>query len=101
MIHWAAGDIEGFVVGHLKTIGKNPALAAETIRQARLLRDERLRGMETDARELRASIAGAEREIHHLATNREPSAIVRLRHCRTMLDASGIALRKYKLPLGE
>jgi len=62
-----AGEIERFVVEQIKTIGKDPAVLKETLRQARGQSQRSLAGLQTEERRLERELARHNADVRKLA----------------------------------
>jgi len=67
-----AGEIERFVVGQIKCIGRDPQLVAEMVRQAHGQATQRVDELATEERRLQRELAGYHRDMQKLV--RTPSA---------------------------
>jgi site-specific DNA recombinase len=64
-----AGEIEKFVVEQIKTIGKDPAVLAETLRQARSQGKQKMTDLQAEERGLKRELARYSAQLRKLATN--------------------------------
>jgi site-specific DNA recombinase len=64
-----AGEVERFVVEQIKCIGRDSALVAETMRQARGQATERIDELTAEERRLVRELAGYQRELRRLTAN--------------------------------
>ena len=62
-----AGEIERFVVEQIKTIGKDPAVLKETLRQARGQSQRSLAGLQTEERRLERELARHNADVRKVA----------------------------------
>lgn len=73
-----AAEIEGFVVQRIKDIGRDPNLAAQTIKEARLQLSATLTKLEADAAAIRLTIGRSERELAKMAVEQSPKGVERM-----------------------
>ena len=63
-----AGEIERFVVEQIRTVGQDPELVAETIRQRQTQVAEQLMTLTSEQRRLKRDLSTYHRDLQHLAT---------------------------------
>jgi site-specific DNA recombinase len=75
----AAGEIERQVVERIRVIARDPALVAETVRQAKVQREELVSSLETEEKTLRRELRGRRASLKRLGANGHETIALRQR----------------------
>ena len=75
----AAAEIERKVVDQIRAIGRDPELIAETVRQARVQREELIASLQAEGKALRRELRGKRASVERLAGNGDHTTAIRER----------------------